>query len=341
MPTPPAWKAAVTSFASSPTLRPPARRRCSRSLSAPAELPRHREARSGFLADLDLEAREAHARHLPCRGPEQTRERGEREISKILVPYDPALFAHQRDSDRLLWPVENEISQDGFGCLFHHVEGCFRLLVLPQLLRIESLLNKGLLGARRKDGDRLVPSRQRGGKRCRLTRPRGPRKRLQAIDMLAQRGKLVVQVDHFEAVALQNTLSNVHDPKQPRDDRGVIWLLLEIRIQRQVKNQIASIVCWKSNRNIVDDASVLEQPALVSNVWEKRRQIHRRENARLQSAEESVCAIIDIEDVVGSLCNRRRPRVVGRAGHLAGFDIGARQVEVNIRLQNSLSHVGL
>src|SRR2546430_4185137 len=55
-----------------------------------------------------------------------------RAILKILVPCNRATFAHQRDSDRLLWAVESEIAQDGFGCLFHHFEGLFRLLILPQ-----------------------------------------------------------------------------------------------------------------------------------------------------------------------------------------------------------------
>src|SRR5204863_1092766 len=43
------WKAVVTCFASSLTLEPPARGKCSRSISAPAELRRHRDARPGFL----------------------------------------------------------------------------------------------------------------------------------------------------------------------------------------------------------------------------------------------------------------------------------------------------
>src|SRR2546430_9766243 len=65
----------------------------------------------------------------------------------------------------------------------------FRSLVLPQLLRIESLLNKGLLGAHRKNGNRLVPSRERKGERRRFRHPRSRRKRLQAIDILAQRDR--------------------------------------------------------------------------------------------------------------------------------------------------------
>src|SRR5436853_5395445 len=52
MPTPPAWKAVVTCFASSLTLEPPARGKCSRSISALAELRRHRDARSGYPARL-------------------------------------------------------------------------------------------------------------------------------------------------------------------------------------------------------------------------------------------------------------------------------------------------
>src|SRR2546430_8908209 len=176
----------------------------------------------------------------------------------------------------------------------------FRSLVLPQLLLIESLLNKGLLGAPRKNGNRLVPSRERKGERRRFRHPRSRRKRLQAIDILAQRGKFVVQVDHLETVALQDTLSNLHDPNQPRDNRGVVWRLLEICVQRQDKDQVASVVRWKSNRNVVDDATVLEQSALVSNVWEKRRQIHRCKNAQLPSAQKSLGTILHIEDVVGN-----------------------------------------
>src|ERR1700687_1622908 len=48
MPTPPAWDPVVTCFASSLTLKPLARRRRSRSISVPAELGQHRDARSGF-----------------------------------------------------------------------------------------------------------------------------------------------------------------------------------------------------------------------------------------------------------------------------------------------------
>src|ERR1700737_4388614 len=48
MPTPPAWDPVAMCFASSLTLKPLARRKSSRSISAPAELARHRDARSGF-----------------------------------------------------------------------------------------------------------------------------------------------------------------------------------------------------------------------------------------------------------------------------------------------------
>src|SRR5882762_3615127 len=49
MPTPRAWNPVVTCFASSPTLQPPARRKCFRSISAPEELDQRRDARSGLV----------------------------------------------------------------------------------------------------------------------------------------------------------------------------------------------------------------------------------------------------------------------------------------------------
>src|ERR1700719_303279 len=63
MPTPPAWDRVVTCFASSLALKPPAQRRRSRSLSVPAELGQHRDARSGFrgasLASFELNCHDA------------------------------------------------------------------------------------------------------------------------------------------------------------------------------------------------------------------------------------------------------------------------------------------
>src|SRR6266436_1535550 len=49
MPTPPAWDPVVTCFASSQTLKPLALRKCSCSISAPAELGRRRDPRSGLV----------------------------------------------------------------------------------------------------------------------------------------------------------------------------------------------------------------------------------------------------------------------------------------------------
>src|ERR1700720_222035 len=58
MPTPPAWDPVVTCFASSLRLKPLPQRRRSRSISVPAELGQHRDARSGFrgasLASFEL-----------------------------------------------------------------------------------------------------------------------------------------------------------------------------------------------------------------------------------------------------------------------------------------------
>src|SRR4029077_286575 len=54
MPTPPAWDPVVTCFASSPTLKPPARRKCSRSISAPAELGQRRDARSRVIVPASV-----------------------------------------------------------------------------------------------------------------------------------------------------------------------------------------------------------------------------------------------------------------------------------------------